>query len=200
MSQKLRENVLSVSDRDSCGQLLHALVGLESKKPVVSIPPIPLNDIEPEPRNYEDVMNSEFKDVWEDAMARELEGLKATGTFTFTPAPADRKAIGSKWVFRWKSDQSGHVTKAKAKLVARGFSQIEGVDYLETFAPTPAAPSVRLLAAVACEHDMDTYHFDAEQAFVQSKLEEKIYMKLPPDCGGESGLVVRLSRSLYGFK
>ena len=61
-------------------------------------------------------------------MARELAGLKATGTFAAEHKPEDRKAIGSKWVFKWKTDQSGHVIKAKARLVAKGFSQVEGVD------------------------------------------------------------------------
>ena len=73
------------------------------------------------------------------------------------------------------------MVKAKARLVAKGFSQVEGVDLLETFAPTPATSSVRLLAAFACKNDLDMYHFDAEQAFIQSELEEEIYMRLPPD-------------------
>ena len=90
--------------------------------------------------------------------------------------------------------------KAKARLVAKGFSQVEGVDYLETFAPTPATSCVRLLAVFACEHDLGMYHFDAEQAFLQSELEEEIYLRLPPGCGDDSGRVVRLNKSLYGLK
>ena len=74
--------------------------------------------------------------------------------------------ISAKWVFTWKTNGLGKVVRAKARLVARGFRQVEGVDYFETFAPTPASSWVRLLASIACELDLDLCHFDAEQAFV----------------------------------
>ena len=92
------------------------------------------------------------------------------------------------------------MVRAKARLVARGFRQVEGVDYFETFAPTPASSCVRLLASIACELDLDLCHFDAEQAFVQSDLKENVFMRLPQGCGDLSGKVVRLNRSLYGLK
>ena len=90
--------------------------------------------------------------------------------------------------------------RAKARLVARGFSQREGVDYLETFSPCPCVPSIRLLTAIACEFGLDLCHFDAEQAFVQSTLDEEVYLRLPQGCGALSGKVVKLARSLYGLK
>jgi len=90
--------------------------------------------------------------------------------------------------------------RAKARLVARGFSQREGVDYLETFSPCPSVSSIRLLTAVACELGLDLCHFDAEQAFVQSKLDEEVYLRMPQGCGALSGKVVKLGRSLYGLK
>ena len=84
--------------------------------------------------------------------------------------------------------------------MARGFRQVEGVDYFETFAPTPASSCVRLLASIACELDLDLCHFDAEQAFVQSDLKENVFMRLPQGCADLSGKVIRMNRSLYGFK
>ena len=90
--------------------------------------------------------------------------------------------------------------RAKARLVARGFTQCEGVDYLETFSPCPSVPSIRLLTALACELNLDLCHFDAEQAFVQSTLDEDVYLRLPQGCGNLSGKVVKLGRSLYGLK
>ena len=90
--------------------------------------------------------------------------------------------------------------KAKARLVARGFSQREGIDYFDTFSPCPSAASIRLLAAIACELDLVLCHFDAEQAFVQSELDEEIYLRLPKGCGSMPGKVVRLPKSLYGLK
>ena len=90
--------------------------------------------------------------------------------------------------------------RAKARLVARGFGQREGIDFFDTFSPCPSVMSIRLLAALACELDLDLCHFDAEQAFVQSDLDEVVYIRLPPGCGALSGKVVRLRRSLYGLK
>ena len=104
--------------------------------------------------------------------------------------------ISAKWVFTWKSNELGKVVRGKARLVARGFRQVEGVDYFEIFALTPALSCVRLLASIACELDLDLCHFDAEQAFVQSDLKENVFMRLPQGCGDLSGKVVRLNRSL----
>ena len=89
--------------------------------------------------------------------------------------------------------------RAKARLVARGFGQREGIDFFDTFSPCPSVMSIRLLAALVCELDLDLCHFDAEQAFVQSDLDEIVYIRLPPSCGALSGKVVRLRRSLYGL-
>ena len=65
-----------------------------------------------------------------------------------------------------KSGEFGIVVWAKARLVARGFGQREGIDFIDTFSPCPSVISIRLLAALACELDLDLCHFDAEQAFV----------------------------------
>ena len=92
------------------------------------------------------------------------------------------------------------MVKAKARLVARGFNQREGIDYFETYAPTPASSCIRLLASIACELNLDLCHFDAEQAFVQSDLKEDAFMRLPKGYSDMSGKVVRLNRSLYGLK
>ncbi|CAB1110059.1 unnamed protein product [Ectocarpus sp. CCAP 1310/34] len=85
-------------------------------------------------------------------------------------------------------------------LVARGFGQREGIDFFETFSPCPSVTSIRLLAALACELGLDLCHFDTEQAFVQSELQECVYIRLPQGCGALSGNIVRLRRSLYGLK
>lgn len=90
--------------------------------------------------------------------------------------------------------------RAKARLVARGFAQREGIDFFETFSPCPSVTSIRLLAAIACELGWDLCHFDAEQAFVQSKLDEVVFVRLPPGCGVLSGKIVRLRKSLYGLR
>ena len=108
--------------------------------------------------------------------------------------------IDAKWVYTWKVDEHGWVVKAKSRLVARGFKQREGVDFSETFAPTVSNSCVRLLNAIACECDLDICNFDVDQAFVQSDLEEHVFLRLPKGCGDLSGKVVRLNKYWYGLK
>ena len=101
-------------------------------------------------------------------------------------------------MYFWKSDEFGNVVRAKARLVARGFGQREGIDFFDTFSPCPSVMSIRLLAALAYELDLDWCHLAVEQAFVQSDLDKLVYIRLPPGCGVVK--VVRLYRSLYGSK
>ena len=166
----------------------------------VEIPYVPLSQIEAEPLTYQQAMKSKYKDIWVNAMNAEFKGLELSGTFNDDEMPADRKAVSSRWVYKWKTDSLGHVTKAKARLVARGYSQVQGVDYLDTFAPTPSMTSIRMLAAFACEHDRPLWHLDVEQAYVQSHLDERIFLRLPHGCGKSSNKVTGLSRCLYGLK
>ena len=106
--------------------------------------------------------------------------------------------VSAKWVYSWKVNKLGHVVRAKARLIARGFAQPEGID--ETFSPCPSIASIRLLAAIACEFGWDLCRFDAEQAFVQWKFEEVVFIRLPPGRGELSGTFVKLGRSLYGLR
>ena len=91
------------------------------------------------------------------------------------------------------------MVKAKSRLVTRGFKQHEGVDFGETFTPTVSSSCVRLLSAIAYECDLDLCHFDVDQAFVQSDLED-VFLRLPKGCGDLSGKVVWLNKRLYGLK
>ena len=105
-------------------------------------------------------------------------------------------------MYDWKCDAYGWPTKVKSRLVARGDQQTQYIDYGEVFAPTVAVSCVRLLAAFACEQDLEIFHLDIEQAFVNSEMEDghDVYMRLPKGCGAMSGMVVKLAKSLYGLK
>ena len=100
----------------------------------------------------------------------------------------------------WKVNELGHVVRAKARLVARGFAQREGIDFFEAFSPCPSVASNRSLPAIACEFDWNLCHFDAEQAFVQLKLDKVVFIRLPPGCGELSGKVVKLGRGFYSLR
>ncbi|CAN0460352.1 unnamed protein product, partial [Scytosiphon promiscuus] len=134
-------------------------------------------------------------------MGAELQGLKDSKTFTvLDKLPVGEKAVGSRWVFSYKSDKEGMIVKTKARLVAQGFMQREGVDFFQTSAPTPTAASVKIVLAVANELGYPVYHFDTAQAFTQAELDCTLYMKLPGGCGDLSGKIVRLDKALYGLR
>ena len=88
----------------------------------------------------------------------------------------------------------------KARLMAKGFSQVQSVDYFQTFAPTPSSASVNILAAFANEHGLTMFHLDVAHAFVRAKLDVEIYMNLPDGCGDMPSNIVRLNRPPHGLK
>ncbi|GKB03702.1 retrovirus-related pol polyprotein from transposon TNT 1-94 [Tanacetum coccineum] len=111
-------------------------------------------------------------------------------------------AIGSKWVFRNKKDEHGIVTKNKARLVAQGYSQEEGIDYDETFAPVARMEAIRIFLAFATYMNFIVFQMDVKSAFLNGKLKEEVYVKQPP--GFESSefpdYVCKLDKALYGLK
>ena len=128
---------------------------------------MPLSKIEPEPVPSSEAMSSQHRKVWVNAMKAEFKGLQMAGTFSEDTIPPGRKPVLICWIYKWKRDQPGNVVKAKARLVANRFSQVQGQDFFETFAPMPSMSAIRTSAAFACENDLPLFHWDAEQAFVR---------------------------------
>ena len=159
-----------------------------------------MGQVECIPQNWADVQKYEFCEEWLSAMRLELEGHNEIGTFSVDVVPKGLNVITRKWVFAWKTDSDGYITKAKARLVARGFGQQSGVDYFNMFAPTPAVSFIKVALAIAVQNDWPLYHFYVEQALVQAKLDTNVYMKLPCGCGERTGKVVKLDRALQGIK
>jgi hypothetical protein len=120
-------------------------------------------------------------------------------TWEVVPRPANRNVITSRWVFKHKKDEMGRIVRFKARIVARGFSQIYGIDYLETYAPVAKLVSIRVLFAIAASLDLEIHQMDVVSAFLASKLKEKIYMELP-DGFKDGDKVGLLGKSIYGLK
>ena len=118
--------------------------------------------------------------------------------------PPGKSAITSKWVYRLKRDATGHPAKYKARLVARGFLQKEGVDYSETFAPVAKFTSIRILLSMAAVQDYEIHQMDVKTAFLNGFLQEEVFMHLPQmqdlKVHFEKGKVAKLNKSLYGLK
>ena len=141
--------------------------------------------------------------LWKAAMDKEIDTLEGASTWSTVPRPQGKNIIGSKWVFRIKRKSDGSIDKYKARLVARGFTQIYGVDYFDTYSPVAKMASFRAILAIAARHDWDIESFDFNGAYLNGTLndDEEIYMKEPPgyETQGEHS-VKRLHKSLYGLK
>ena len=147
-------------------------------------------------------MESGEGDEWSAAMEAELQSLWENDVFEEVERPAGKKVIGTKWVLRVKTDASGKLDKYKARVVAKGYRQMEGVDYDETFAPTVRFESVRALVALAASMGWELDQMDVATAFLYAKLEEETFVDIPEGVvpTGEGDRVWRLRKCLYGLK
>ena len=134
-------------------------------------------------------------------------------TWILTELPKGRQAISNKWTFKAKIDELGNIIRFKARLVARGFSQVFGVDYLDTFAPVAKLAAIRILLAIATVEDLEVHQMDVVTAFLIPDLKEEIYMQLPEGLlkmledelnlempSGDEEIVCKLEKGLYGLK
>jgi len=102
-----------------------------------------------------------LRDVdWVNAMHEGLNNFKRNQVWELVERPSDHNVIGTRWVFRNKQDQDGIVVRNKARLVAQGYTQVEGIDFGETYAPVPRLESIRILLAYACAHNIKLYQMD----------------------------------------
>lgn len=153
-----------------------------------------------EPLSYNQALRCKESSQWVKAMHEEMTSLSENNTWTMVDLPRGRKAIDNRWVFRVKRKANGDIERFKARLVVRGFSQVRGIDYQETFSPVVKFTSVRLILAVAAAEKLILRQFDIKTAFLYGELEEEIYMEQPDGFKDSSGKVCLLNKSLYGLK
>ncbi|KAK1684692.1 hypothetical protein QYE76_045540 [Lolium multiflorum] len=140
---------------------------------------------------------------WLEAMHDELNNFKRNKVWTLVEKPKGRRnVIGTKWIFKNKQDEFGNVVRNKARLVAQGFSQVEGIDFGETYAPVARLESIRILLAYASHHNFKLQQMDVKSEFLNGPLHEEVYVKQPP--GFEDlnfpNHVYKLDKALYGLK
>jgi len=135
-------------------------------------------------------------------MQEELNQFQRNDVWDLVPKPQQKNIIGTKWVFRNKFNEQGEVVRNKARLVAQGYSQQEGIDYTKTFAPVARLEAIRLLLSYAVNHGIILYQMDVKSAFLNGVISEEVFVKKPP---GFEDLknpdhVYKLKKSLYGLK
>ena len=139
---------------------------------------------------------------WMAAMKEELSMIEKNKTWELIDRPQNKKVIGVKWVYRTKLNVDGSINKHKARLVVKGYAQVFGVDYSDTFAPITRLDTIRLLLAIAAQMNWRVYQLDVKSAFLNGILKEEIYVEQPEGFvkKGEEAKVFLLKKALYGLK
>ncbi|GJY01999.1 retrovirus-related pol polyprotein from transposon TNT 1-94 [Tanacetum coccineum] len=148
-----------------------------------------------EPKNVIEALGDES---WVVAMQEELNQFIANDVWDLFPLPKNHTVIGTKWVYRNKLDGNGIVSRNKARLMAQGYNQQEGIDYDETYASVARSESIRLLLVIACVNDFRLYQMDVNSAFIN----EEVYVAQPPGFIDfeKPNYVYKLKKALYGLK
>ena len=154
------------------------------------------------PNTFKEAKASAYSPQWTKAMERELASLKENNVYDLIPrqaVPAGCKVIGSRWVYKVKSDYT-----FKARLVCQGYAQRPGIDCGATFAPVCRIESQRILMAIACHYDWDIIMLDVKTAFLQSPIDTPTYVRQPPgyekmDAQGKP-MIMNLKQAVYGLR
>ena len=149
-----------------------------------------------------DVGHALSNDFWVNAIHEELENFDRNQVWTLVELPPQCNPIGTKWVFKNKQNADGVVVRNKARLVAQGFCQKEGIDFEETFAPVARLESIRILLAFAASKGFKLFQMDVKSAFLNGFIEEEVYVRQPPDFENPKfpNRVFKLQKALYGLK
>ena len=153
-----------------------------------------------EPTSYQEAVQDLDYEKWLEAMRSEMESMYTNQVWTLVDPPEGVKPIGCKWVFKRKSDMDGLIYKGR--LVAKGFKQIHGIDYDETFSPIAMFKSIRIMLAIAAYHDYEIWQMDVKITFLNGNLLEDVYMTQPEGFVDpqHTSRVCKLHRSIYGLK
>ena len=152
-----------------------------------------------EPRVVDEALNDPD---WVVAMQEELNQFERCKVWSLVPRPKDQSVIGTKWVFRNKLNEDGEIIRNKARLVAQGYRQEEGIDYDETFAPVARLEAIRLFLAYASFKGFKLYQMDVKSAFLNGDLQEEVFVEQPPgfEVYKHPNHVYFLHKALYGLK
>ncbi|GJR69811.1 retrovirus-related pol polyprotein from transposon TNT 1-94 [Tanacetum coccineum] len=163
---------------------------------------IELVNIFSEPLKPKKLIEALEEEGWIIAMQEELNQFERNKVWTLVPKPYGKTIIRTKWIKKNKMDENGIVIKNKARLVAQGYNQQEGIDYEETFTPVARLEAIKIFLAYAAYMGFMVYQMDVKSAFLNRKISEEVYVQQPP--GFESNEypnpVYKLDKALYGLK
>ncbi|CAI7806875.1 unnamed protein product [Closterium sp. NIES-53] len=154
----------------------------------------------PTPRSYAEAITGPHSSQWQAAMDAQMASWKSTGTYINEVPPPGVNIVDGMWIFRVKRPP-GSPPAFKARYVARGFRQRQGVDYIQTFSPTPKMTTLRVLLHVTAQRDYELHSLDFSTAFLQGSLHDEIWLCRPPCFTGSfrAGTQWSLWRPVYGL-
>ncbi|CAI7770065.1 unnamed protein product [Closterium sp. NIES-53] len=155
----------------------------------------------PTPRSYAEAIEGPYSSKWQSAMDAEMASWKSTSSYVDEVPPPGANIVSGMWIFRVKRPP-GSPLVFKARYVARGFSQRQGVDYFQTFSPTPKMTTLRVLLHIAAQRDYELHSLDFSTAFLQGSLHEEIWLRRPPGFTKSfpPGTQWSLRRPVYGLR
>ncbi|KAK8954179.1 hypothetical protein KSP39_PZI002872 [Platanthera zijinensis] len=150
----------------------------------------------------EDYATAAADPKWRKAMEEEIEMVEKNDTWQLVQKPKDKHILNLKWVYKAKQNEEGEIVKYKARIVAKGYTQRQGIDFHETFAPVVRMESIRAFLAIAAQAKLGVHQLDVKSAFLNGRVEEEIYVHQPEgfEKEGEEEKVYKLNKALYGLK
>ncbi|GJR75556.1 retrovirus-related pol polyprotein from transposon TNT 1-94 [Tanacetum coccineum] len=152
-----------------------------------------------EPKNFKQAM---IKPSWIEAMQEEIHEFERLHVWELVPCPYKVTLIKLKWIYKVKIDEFGRVLKNKARLVAQGFRQEEGIDFEESFSPVARIEAIRIFVANAVNKNMTIFQMDVKTAFLNGELKEEVYVSQPEGFVDQEypSHMYKLKKALYGLK
>jgi transposase InsO family protein len=172
---------------------------VKKPKPFSSYMALMCDLIKKEPTCFEESIQ---KKEWEDAMTKEYQSIIKNDVWEIVPRSKNKDVVSSKWLYKIKHAADGSIEKYKARFVARGFSQKEGIDYEETFSPVARYTSIRTIIALAAKMKWKLHQMDVKTTFLNGVIEEEVYIEQPQGFEVEykKTHVCKLNKALYGLK
>jgi hypothetical protein len=154
-----------------------------------------------EPETYAKAIMDLDSEKWQSAMRSEIDSMGDNLVWNLVDPPDGVKAMECKWIYKKKKDMDANVHIYKARLVTKGFRQVQGVDYDETFSLVAMLKSIRIILAIAAYFDYEIWQMDVKIAFLNGNLDEDVYMIQPKGFVDPTNAekVCKLQKSIYGL-
>ena len=127
-----------------------------------------------EPKNFAESSKS---NDWIKSMNEELDQIEKNHTWKLVPRPKDKNVVETKWILKNKLNENGQIIKNKARLVCKGYAQVEGIDFGETFSPIARLESIIMFLEFACFKNFKIYQMDVKSAFLNGNLKKEVYIE-----------------------